>query len=43
MDIDDNYSFAEDKEFWKDVVAEINKILERREILKASVCAVGVK
>ena len=29
--------------YWKPIVAEIGKILEQREILKASVSAVGVK
>jgi len=32
-----------DAKYWKPIVAEIDKILEQREILKASVCAVGVK
>lgn len=32
-----------DANLWKPIVAEIDKILEQREILKANVCAVGVK
>ena len=31
-----------DAKYWKPIYAEIKKILEQREILKASVSAVGV-
>jgi hypothetical protein len=30
-----------DAKYWKEIYAEIKKILEQREVLKASVCAVG--
>jgi hypothetical protein len=32
-----------DASYWKPIVEEIKKIQEQREILKANVCAVGVK
>lgn len=32
-----------DAKYWKPIVAEIDRILEQREILKASVCSMGVK
>lgn len=32
-----------DVKYWKPIYAEIKKILEQREVLRANVCAVGVK
>jgi len=32
-----------DASYWKPIYEEIKRIQEQREILKASVCAVGVK
>ena len=31
-----------DAKYWKPIYSEIKKILEQREILKASVCSMGV-
>jgi len=32
-----------DAKYWKPIYAEIKEILEQREVLRANVCAVGVK
>jgi hypothetical protein len=32
-----------DAKYWKPIYSEIKKILEQREVLRANVCAVGVK
>ena len=43
MDIENELIDLTDVKYWKPIVAEIDKILEQREILKANVCAVGVE